>query len=71
MNSAYRDNVNAFILAAEGLLSPILSGGPLSKDECRVVQFYLETLTHHCQRLGHNGMTCDESSDEEVLGHPT
>jgi hypothetical protein len=71
MNSIYRENVKAFILASEELLSPILSCDSMTKEECLIVRFYLESLTHHCDRLGHNEVERGGSSQEEVVGYPT
>ena len=71
MKSAYRDNIKALILASEELLSPILSCDVMTKEECLVVQFYLESLMDHCDRLGHNEVGPKEFSEEEVMGYPT
>jgi len=50
--AAFRPEVREFIRAAETLLSPVSVNNPLTKEECRIVEFYLSTLTDHCNGLG-------------------
>jgi hypothetical protein len=45
--SAYRQEVCEFIRAAETLLSPVSLSNPLTKEECRIVEFYASSLTEH------------------------
>ena len=52
--AAFRPEVREFIRAAETLLSPVSVNNPLTKEECRIVEFYLSTLTDHCNGLGHD-----------------
>ncbi len=47
----YRPEIRAFILDCETLLSPILLQPPLTHEETKVVEFYLEKLLKHCQSV--------------------
>ncbi len=50
----YRKEVSDFIRLAETLLSPASLGEPLTKEECRIVDFYVSSLAGHCASLGHS-----------------
>ena len=52
----YRKEVSDFIRLAETLLSPASLEIPLTKEECRVVEFYVKSLSGHCSSLGHGPM---------------
>jgi len=49
----FRKEVSDFIRLAETLLSPASIGDPLTKEECRVVEYYVKQLSGHCSSLGH------------------
>ena len=57
----YRKEVSDFIRIAETLLSPASLGEPLTKEECRVVEFYLSALGGHCSGLGQSQQECQIS----------
>ncbi len=57
----YRKEVSDFIRLAETLLSPASLGEPLTKEECRVVDFYVTSLAGHCASLGYNSTEESES----------
>jgi len=42
--SAIRNEVHDFVRAAETLLSPASLNTPLTKDECKIVEFYAASL---------------------------
>jgi hypothetical protein len=48
-DNQYRPEIRAFILASETLLSPVLLQPPMTPDECKVVELYVEKLGEHCQ----------------------
>jgi hypothetical protein len=50
----YRTEVSEFIRLAETLLSPVSLKTPLTKEECRIVDFYVRELSGHCASLGHS-----------------
>ena len=51
MKLTYREEINAFILDCETLLSPILLEPPLSVEERTIIQFYIRQLA---SRYGDN-----------------
>lgn len=57
----YRKEVSDFIRLVETLLSPASLGSPLTKEECRVVEFYVKQLSGHCSNLGQSNVDEPES----------
>lgn len=57
----FRKEVNDFIRIAETLLSSASLKTPLTKEECHVVEFYVNALAGHCSRLGHSKVEDNET----------
>ncbi len=55
----HRKAVANFIRSAETLLSPVSLDGPMTKNECQIVEYYLGALGGHCTSLGYK--PCDNS----------
>lgn len=51
MEPIYRQEINAFALASEALLSRVVLDPPMNADERKVVEFYLGCLKERCKEL--------------------
>ena len=51
MEPVYRQEIHAFAIASETLLSRILLDPPMTADERKIVEFYIGYLRNRCEEL--------------------